>query len=384
MNEPTSKKQTLLIFVEYFLPGYKSGGPVHSVSNLVALLKNQYDIYIISRDRDYKDVNPYPGISTNRWLERTDYSIVYASPRTINSYYFRKFIKQINPDYIYLNSLFGSMSRIVLLFSFTHKRKIIIAPRGELQASALSIKSYKKRLFLGLLKRVFDSNLITWHATSKAEIEAIKHVFTRPSIKYIPIILAPDTPKLLPQREMYIKEEGVLRMVFISRIAPVKNLYFLLDLFPKLVSGKIRLSIYGHVNDDRYWKKCNQFITAYSGPHDIQYQNYLPNEQVPQTLAQNDFFVLPTLGESFGHAIFESLSIGVPVLISDQTPWRNLSKQMAGSDLPLLESSWIDAINHYVSMGNDSYQQYVAGALKVSGAYIDEQQFHESYLHLFS
>ncbi|WP_375448116.1 glycosyltransferase [uncultured Fibrella sp.] len=384
MNEPTSKKKTLLIFVEYFLPGYKSGGPVHSISNLLSLLKNQYTIYLVSRDRDYKDDNPYAGIVTNQWLDRTFYSILYASPRTINSYYFKKLITQTNPDHIYLNSLFGSMSRILLLISFAHKRKIIIAPRGELQASALSIKYQKKRLFLALLKRIFNSNLITWHATSKAETEAIKHVFTRPSIKFIPIILAPDTPALLPHREEYVKEKGVLRMVFISRIAPVKNLHFLLDLFPKLSVGKIHLSIYGHINDDRYWKKCNQLITAYSGPHEIKYQNYLPNGQVPQTLAQNDFFVLPTLGESFGHAIFESLSIGVPVLISDQTPWRNLSEQLAGSDLPLEGSSWIDAINHYVSMENDTYQQYVAGALRVSRAYIDEQQFHESYSHLFS
>ena len=44
---------------------------------------------------------------------------------------------------------------------------------------------------------------------------------------------------------------------------------------------------------------------------------------------------MPTLGENFGHSILEALAASLPVLISDQTPWRDLEMRKAGFDLPL-------------------------------------------------
>jgi glycosyltransferase involved in cell wall biosynthesis len=52
-------------------------------------------------------------------------------------------------------------------------------------------------------------------------------------------------------------------------------------------------------------------------------------------LTQQDLFLFPTRGESFGHVIHEALRAGLPVLISDQTPWRRLEEQGVGWDLPL-------------------------------------------------
>jgi len=51
---------------------------------------------------------------------------------------------------------------------------------------------------------------------------------------------------------------------------------------------------------------------------------------VRPTLRKHDLFFFPTLGENFGHVIFESLAAGVPVLVSDQTPWRDLDQRGAG------------------------------------------------------
>jgi glycosyltransferase involved in cell wall biosynthesis len=48
----------------------------------------------------------------------------------------------------------------------------------------------------------------------------------------------------------------------------------------------------------------------------------LAPETVSPTFAAYDLFAFPTLGENFGHVIFESLRVGTPVLLSDRTPWR--------------------------------------------------------------
>ena len=52
-------------------------------------------------------------------------------------------------------------------------------------------------------------------------------------------------------------------------------------------------------------------------------------------MADYHFSLLQTQHENFGHSIVESMAAGCPVLISDQTPWRNLAAVKAGWDISL-------------------------------------------------
>ena len=67
---------------------------------------------------------------------------------------------------------------------------------------------------------------------------------------------------------------------------------------------------------------------------------------------KNDLFVFPTLGENFGHVIFESLEASTPVLVSDQTPWKSNYKRGLQT-LPLDEDKWINTIKKW-SKFNDN------------------------------
>ena len=46
-------RKKVLITIDWFLPGTKSGGPVRSYANMIAYFKNEFDFYIITRDTDY-------------------------------------------------------------------------------------------------------------------------------------------------------------------------------------------------------------------------------------------------------------------------------------------------------------------------------------------
>jgi glycosyltransferase involved in cell wall biosynthesis len=76
-----------------------------------------------------------------------------------------------------------------------------------------------------------------------------------------------------------------------------------------------------------------------------------------EILHKYDLFILPTLNENFGHSIVESLSVGTPVLISDNTPWRS-SASYAINSVPLLSNSWIEALNFFARL--DSKIKYSA------------------------
>ncbi|MBI9061941.1 MAG: hypothetical protein JEZ14_08115 [Marinilabiliaceae bacterium] len=46
-------KKKILIFIDWFLPGYKAGGPVRSMANMVEYLMEEYDFFIVTRNTDY-------------------------------------------------------------------------------------------------------------------------------------------------------------------------------------------------------------------------------------------------------------------------------------------------------------------------------------------
>jgi len=107
-------------------------------------------------------------------------------------------------------------------------------------------------------------------------------------------------------------------------------------------------------------------------------------EEILNRISDYDAFVLPTLGENFGHVIFESLMSGIPVLISDQTPWRNLSATHAGWDIPLDRPEiFTEKIRELLAMDNTVHQQWRRGARSHAEMFLKNADFTRKYLELF-
>ena len=64
------RRVTVLVFIGYYLPGYKAGGPVRSIANVVETLGDEFEFRIVTSDRDLLDEVPYPGI-THRHMDST-------------------------------------------------------------------------------------------------------------------------------------------------------------------------------------------------------------------------------------------------------------------------------------------------------------------------
>ena len=43
-------KPKILVLSDYYLPGYKSGGGMRTIVNMVERLRDRFDFYIITRD----------------------------------------------------------------------------------------------------------------------------------------------------------------------------------------------------------------------------------------------------------------------------------------------------------------------------------------------
>jgi len=58
-------KTTILTSVGFYLPGYKAGGPIRTLANMVDKLGDEFEFKIVTADRDFDDTKAYPGIKVD-------------------------------------------------------------------------------------------------------------------------------------------------------------------------------------------------------------------------------------------------------------------------------------------------------------------------------
>lgn len=322
----------IIVFVDYFLPGFRAGGPIRTIANMIAHLGDAFAFRVVARDRDLGDEAPYPSVQVDRWSAVGNAEVFYASPAAARPTGLVRLLRQTPHDLVYLNSFFSWRSAGLPLLlhwlGIVPRKPVVLAPRGEFSPGALALKAGKKRLYIRLTDWLGLYRHVCWQASSEQEADDIRRALGPAArrIKVAPNLL----PPLMPVEAGGPPEAGVtgpspgsaLRLVFLSRISPKKNLAFLLQVLAG-VGLPLSLTIYGPPEDAAYWQQCESLMAALPPHVAVRHAGVLSPDQVPVALAGHDLFVFPTLGENFGHVIFEALKAGLPVLLSDQTPWQS-------------------------------------------------------------
>src|SRR5262249_16327598 len=144
----------IFTIVDWYLPGYKAGGPIRTISNLIELLGVEFDFFVLTRDRDFGDRASYPDLAKDAWTQIGTARVLYAADLSLSS--FRRCIREIQPDIIYLNSFFSRLTIKILLLRrlrLIPSCPMVLAPRGEFSQGALGIKQLRKKLFLSMAFR---------------------------------------------------------------------------------------------------------------------------------------------------------------------------------------------------------------------------------------
>jgi glycosyltransferase involved in cell wall biosynthesis len=162
----------------------------------------------------------------------------------------------------------------------------------------------------------------------------------------------------LPRKKRNEKSQGRLNIVFLSRISRMKNLLTLIRAAGCL-RGSVLLDIWGPISDANYWQQCQEEITKLPTNVLATYRGECAHESVADVLGQADVFALPSLGENYGHVIYEALSAGCPVVLSDRTPWRKLSEVGVGFDVSLANiDSFVRSLQVMLDMNANEYRAY--------------------------
>jgi len=357
----------ILTFVGYYLPGYKAGGPIRTLSNMVDRLGDEFQFKIITADRDFDDMKPYPGIKLDGWNRVGKADVFYMSSRMRSLKEFKKIICSTQCDVIYLNSFFSPHFTIKPLLlkrlGLIPDKPLIIAPRGEFSPGALGLKSLKKRVYLLAAKAFGLYRGIVWQASSEHEEADIRRWFGND----VRVLIAPNLPPALHSADKLPpkggKIEGCLKIIFLSRISRMKNLNGALEML-KGLKGKVEFNIYGPMEDKSYWAECRKIISSLPENIEVRYCGSVEHDKVGAVMREHDIFFFPTLGENFGHVILEALCAGCPVLISDQTPWRDLENKGVGWDLSLDKPEMFrDVLQKCVDMDQDERAKWSRQAM---------------------
>ncbi|CAN5544251.1 hypothetical protein BH18ACI1_BH18ACI1_02730 [soil metagenome] len=379
------KKPTILVICNYYLPGYKRGGSLRTIVNMVDRLKDRFDFWIVTRDHDGDNIQ-YKGVKINGWNNVRGARVFYLSKNNVKISKLRELIIETKPDSVYLNSVFSPLSIFVLMLrrlSLIPKLNIILAPEGEISDGALKIKPKKKKVFLKLAKNLGLHENLIWKTASdfeKYESERIKgsggEVFVAPNLPSR-MFLEDYNPRLKPQKNI-----GEAKMVFLSRFMRKKNFNWLLDLLDK-INGNLQIDIFGNLEDKDYWAEARQIIKNLPENIKIEYKGLLPYEEVLNKLFEYHFFILPTLSENFGHVFIEALAAGCPLIISDRTPWLNLEEKRIGWDLSLEKpNQWVNLINYCLSIGDKTYSEFSSNARKFAIDWLSDINVEENTLRV--
>jgi glycosyltransferase involved in cell wall biosynthesis len=378
----------VVTLISSYIPGYKSGGQLRSVANIVAALGEEFTFNILTLDRDLGDSMPYAGVAKDRWVRAGSADVMYLSPGWGGLFRLTALLRSLNAESVlYLNSFFSR--RFSMLAIFMHwigickPKCIVLAPRGEFSQGALGIKRKRKLFYIKMSSWLGFYRGLIWHASTTLEEADIRRVMPNISLDYIAgaqpdgwglcgsskrgiIAIAKDI-HLMSGHDVGTKPRkraGQLRVVFVSRISPKKNLLSALGMLQG-VSGDVSYDIYGPVEDKEYWSECKKVINTLPPNVRVKYMGMVEHERVGQVFADHDLFLFPTLAENYGHVICEALSAGCPVLISDQTPWRDLQEQGVGWDIPLEETERFRAIIQQCADADEEwYAALVARATK--------------------
>jgi glycosyltransferase involved in cell wall biosynthesis len=367
----------ILILYDYFLPAYRAGGPIQSIANIIRNLHPYFELYVITSNSDLNKIEPLNVVS-DTWqdFEHGKASVIYLSFNNKKILHIKKLIEEINPDKIFANGIYSIPFSIAPAFFFPNK--MILHVRGMLHPGALLQKGLKKKLFLGLIKLLRIHKKITFCVSDEKEMVFTQLIFGKKTKIHVaqnfPTIFLPIPPKN--------KTVGILNLISIALISPIKNHNLILQAL-SLVKSQVSWDIYGPIKDLDYWGHCKKLISKLPTNIKVTYKGEVNPFEIHDVLKNSHVFILPSQSENFGHALYEAMIAGKPIITSNNTPWNLLSENNAGYNVNLTANDISNAIEEAAILNQNEYGKMVLSVRKYAENALNVKEIKKHYLDLF-
>lgn len=367
-------RPTVLVLLGAARPGETASGALRSVEAMASALAGEFHFLVLGRDR-----------AAGKRPRRDPAPALTCRTGALGALQLAGLMQAIPHDLLMLNGFFARDFTVPALLlrrvRMVGRRPTILSPHGELAPAALALKPGRKRVWLVFARRTRLLADVHLHAAGPEELSDIRTAFPW-AAGYLTAGAVTFQPDAAPNP---VREpDPRLRILFLGRITPVKNLHFALQALA-LLRAPVTFDILGPVEDRAYWKRCRTLIAALPPNVTVSAPGEVGRTQAVHALGRADLLFLPSVSENFGHAIHEALAAGVPVLIGDRTPWRDLQRGKAGWDLPLDDPApFAAAIDALAAMPAGEREALHRGARAAATAYAVRDPLEETRRMLWS
>jgi glycosyltransferase involved in cell wall biosynthesis len=224
-------------------------------------------------------------------------------------------------DVVHVYGLYELLGPVVALFCQRRGIPYVLEPIGMGRASGGSLG--KKRSYNFLLGRRLVRNAAIIIATSAQEQQALLHdgiprdrlVLRRNGVDLSQF--DPPPPQGRFRARAGIGQEGKV-VLFLGRMAPIKNLDMLIEAFASLGNRDERLVFVGPDEGDGYVRHLKELADRLALDGRVHFAGPLYGQEKVEALADADVLVLPSHSESFGMAALEAMACGKPVVVTEE------------------------------------------------------------------
>lgn len=351
----------------------QAGGPSNTIYWLAkALVKQCVEVSLVTTS-----AGTGGQVATDAWLS-TDYGRVIYCSDARNALPLKMMWQTIrlvrSHDCIHLNSLFYPPSLVGAFMALLYRKPVVWSVRGNLEAAALETGQWKKKPVLWLIKRLFTSRNVLFHATSENEVLQTKRVLG----KHANVIDIPNYLEMPAPVKRHENNPGYL--LFVGRIHPIKaleNLLQALHLSSVFNASGWVLKITG-AGEPGYVSSLKSLIKNLGLEQQVEFTGHIEGPEKQQLYSDAHFLILPSHSENFGNVIIESMAQGTPVIASTCTPWEILHRKNAGFWVDNESQSLADSLDRALTLTDERYQIMRDNALQlVLATYdIDKNMHH--------
>lgn len=308
----------------------RHGGPSKSVRALSAALAEEgHQVDLLATDGTGAKPTAASGKLTTQIFNRD------WPQRICPSAGLRRAMAALETDVVHHHSLWLRTTHYAHQLAKARGVPFVISPRGMMSTWAWKHRRWRKRVSEWFIHPGAMEAVQGWHATSveeEAEIRALG--FTQP------VCVAPNGVEAAAPAEVAAAREHWQKLcpavttkkvaVFYSRFHQKKRVIELIDQWLERAPADWLLLLVG-IPQEYTPATLEKYALKMSGGGRIR---AFDGRGQPPPYSVASLFLLPSHNENFGLVIAEAMAHGVPVLVTDTTPWSGVNREQIGWCVP--------------------------------------------------
>jgi len=329
-----------------YYPAIHYGGPITAVHQMnKALIKQGMDITVFTTNANGSMKLDVP---TCEEVDVDGVKVHYFPTFFRERYFYSPMLKQglrkalEKFDVVHINWLYVYPTMIAARLCTKMGIPYVLTPHGMLDSYSSSIKSlWKKKLYINFIEKKHIKNAAFVHYSSSGEQEEAVISDWDINTTIIPngVDLHLGESFLSKENPIYTKYPEILQkklVLFIGRLNYIKGLDLLLKAWPCVADnvGNAHLVIAGP-DSNGYLAKLQDMAMTEGVIDSVTFTGIVLGEEKDALLSASNVFVSSSYLESFGMAIVEAMSFGLPVAITDRV---NIKTEIESAKAGLVSS----------------------------------------------